>query len=132
MRATMNHVELHVSKPDETIPFYKELLGYFEWQVVSEWPGAAGISDGNVSLWFFGTPEAHREHAFNRDATGISHIGLRVGSREDVDRFVSEYLQPHGIEPQFDTPRAREDFGPTYYQVMFVDPEGLAIEVFTP
>ena len=30
----------------------------------------------------------------------------------------------------FETPRARPDFSQTYYQVMFVDPEGLAIEVY--
>ena len=39
-------------------------------------------------------------------------------------------VQSNGIEAQFETPRARTDFGPSYYQVMFVDPEGLAVEVF--
>jgi hypothetical protein len=131
MKGTLDHAEVHVSKPGETIPFYRELLGYFEWEVVSEWPGALGISDGKTSLWFFQTPDAHQQHTFERDATGLSHLGVRLASRDEVDAFVSEYLQPHGIEPQFDTPRARDDFGPTYYQVMFLDPEGLAIEVFT-
>ncbi|MDA0364953.1 MAG: hypothetical protein O2843_03680 [Chloroflexi bacterium] len=41
-----------------------------------------------------------------------------------------EYMEPHGIAPQFETPRARSDFGGKYYQVMFVDPEGLALEVY--
>ncbi|MCK9496134.1 MAG: VOC family protein [Dehalococcoidia bacterium] len=131
MKGTLNHVEVHVSKPDETIPFYRELLLHLGWQVVSEWPGGLGVSDGNASLWFFPTPEELRAAGFNRDATGMAHIGIRVDSREEVDAFVSDYLQPHGLAPQFETPRAREDFGPTYYQVMFVDPEGLAIEVFT-
>jgi catechol 2,3-dioxygenase-like lactoylglutathione lyase family enzyme len=131
MKGTVNHLEIHVSKPDETIPFYKDLLTYFEWQVVSEWPGGLGIGDGTVSLWFFPTPEEHQQPAFERDATGMSHFGIRVESRDDVETFVRDYLGPRGIAPQFDTPRAREDFGPTYYQVMFVDPEGLAIEVFT-
>jgi hypothetical protein len=40
-------------------------------------------------------------------------------------------MKPKGIEAQFETPRAREEFSPNYYQVMFVDPEGLAVEVFT-
>ena len=131
MKSALDHLEVHVSRPDDTIPFYRGLLEYLEWKVVSEWPGGLGISDGHASLWFFATPEAHRQHDFDRDATGVSHLGLRLASREDVDTFVREYLQVHGIEPQFDTPRAREDFGPTYYQVMFLDPEGLAIEVFT-
>ena len=132
MRGTANHFELHASKPEETFQFYKDLLGYLEWQVVAEWPGAVGLSDGSVSLWLFATSEEHQAQPFNRDATGLSHMGIKVDSREDVETFVREYLEPRGITPQFETPRAREDFGPTYYQVMFVDPEGLAIEVFAP
>jgi catechol 2,3-dioxygenase-like lactoylglutathione lyase family enzyme len=130
VKGRANHFEIHVSKPDETIPFYKDLLGYFEWKTLSEWPGGLGIGGDGVSFWLFATPEEHRKHAFDRDATGLSHIGIHVDSAEAVDTFVREFMQPRGIQPQFDTPRARTDFGPTYYQVMFVDPEGLAIEVF--
>jgi hypothetical protein len=43
---------------------------------------------------------------------------------------VREFMQPRNIEPQFETPQARPDFRESYYQVMFVDPEGLAVEVF--
>lgn len=130
MKGTANHLELHVSKPDVTLAFYKALLGYFEWQIAGEWPGGLGMSDGSVSLWFFATPEGHERAEFDRDATGLSHLGIHVESAEAVDTFVREYLQPNGIEPQFETPRARPDFNERYYQVMFVDPEGLAIEVF--
>lgn len=131
MKGVANHLELHVTNPDVTIPFYRDLLTYLEWTVVSERPGMLGIGDGNLSLWFYGTPDEHREHAFDRDATGLSHLGIRVDSAEAVDSFVREYMRPKGIEPQFDTPRARPDFGSGYYQVMFVDPDGLAIEVYT-
>jgi len=130
VKGRANHVELHIAKPDETIPFYKDLLGYFEWPIMAEWPGGLGMGDNNFSLWFLTTPEEYAKTPFNRDGNGISHFGIHVQSRQDVDTFVTEYLQPHGIRPQFGTPRAREDFGPDYYQVMFVDPEGLAIEVY--
>jgi len=46
---------------------------------------------------------------------------------------VREYMQPRGIKAEFETPRARPEFNllsGAYYQVMFVDPEGLAVEVF--
>ena len=97
---------------------------------MAEWPGGLGIGDGNVSLWFFPTPDDHRQHDFDRDSTGLSHYGIHVDNKEAVDTFVREYMQPHGIEPQFETPRAR-GLWRKYYQVMFVDPEGLAVEVFT-
>jgi len=131
VKGTARHFELHVAKPDETIPFYKELLGYFEWNVLGEWPGGLGMGDdNNVSLWFMATPDDHRQHPFDRDATGLSHFAIWVDGQEAVDTFVREYMQPHGIAAQFETPRARADFGGSYYQVMFVDPEGLAIEVY--
>ena len=130
MKGSLNHLEMHASQPDVTIPFYKDLLSFFEWQVVAEWPGGLGIGDGNCSLWFFATPEEHVESGFNREATGLSHFGIKVDSKDAVDTFYNDYMQSKGIEAQFETPRARTDFGPSYYQVMFVDPEGLAVEVF--
>ncbi|MDA0364954.1 MAG: hypothetical protein O2843_03685 [Chloroflexi bacterium] len=45
VKGKAHHFELHMSKPDETIPFYKDLLGYFEWKVLSEWPGGLGIGE---------------------------------------------------------------------------------------
>ena len=92
-----------------------------------------GVGDGNVSFWFFATQDDHRQHPFDRDATGLNHIGIHVDSKEAVDAFVREYMQPRGIKAEFETPRARPEFNllsGAYYQVMFVDPEGLAVEVF--
>ena len=90
MKGKANHFEIHVAKPDETVPFYRELLQYFEWNVLDEWPGGLGISDGGVSLWLMTTPAEHANNAFDRDATGLSHFGIHLGSREGVDTFVEE------------------------------------------
>lgn len=131
MKGTFNHIEFRTSKAAETFPFYKDLLTHLEWEVVAEWPGAMGLSDGSVSLWFFETIEEHQQAGFNRDAAGVAHFGIHLASRADVEAFTAEYLEPHGIAPILGTPQARDDFGPTYFQVMFEDPEGLLIEVFT-
>ena len=131
MKGSLNHIELHTATPDVTIPFYKELLSHFEWNVVAEFPNGLGMSDGNASLWFFPTPDDLKASGFNRDATGISHFGVKLSSRPEVEAFYNDYMKPKGIVATLDTPKAREDFGPNYYQVMFVDPEGLLIEVFT-
>src|SRR5262245_59864781 len=130
MKGSVNHFEIHVARPDVTIPFYKELLGYFEWQVLAEWPGGLGIGDGNVSLWFFGTEAGRPAQPYDRDGVGLGHFGIHVESAEAVRTFVSEFMEPRAIAPQFDTPRARPDFRESYFQVMFLDPEGLAVEVF--
>jgi catechol 2,3-dioxygenase-like lactoylglutathione lyase family enzyme len=131
VKGSLNHIELHSADIDATKVFYKEMLGFFDWKVQMEFPGGFGMADGNgTSLWWFATQDPHKATALNRDATGIGHIGIHVDSREDVDAFYNDYMTPKGIEAQFDTPRAREEWG-KYYQVMFVDPEGLAVEVFT-
>jgi catechol 2,3-dioxygenase-like lactoylglutathione lyase family enzyme len=132
MKGSLNHLEIHAANIDAAKAFYKDLLAYFEWSVVAEFPVGFGMADGNgTSLWWFATQDPHKAAKFNRDATGIGHIGIHVASKEDVETFYNDYMKPKGIEPQFDTPRARPDFGGSYYQVMFVDPEGLAVEVFT-
>jgi catechol 2,3-dioxygenase-like lactoylglutathione lyase family enzyme len=132
LKGSLNHVEIHAADIDAAKAFYKPLLAYFDWKVMAEFPVGFGMADGNgTSLWWFSTQDAHKAAKFNRDATGIGHVGIHVDSKADVDTFYNEYMKPNGIEAQFETPRARADFGGSYYQVMFVDPEGLAVEVFT-
>jgi catechol 2,3-dioxygenase-like lactoylglutathione lyase family enzyme len=129
VRGTFNHIQYNVSKPEATFSFYRDLLAYFEMKTLYDGDGMLGVGDGSVSIWVMPTADETRGEVFNRDANGLNHLGIHVDSKEDVDKFYSEFLKPRGIAPAFETPRARPDFG-DYYQVMFVDPEGLAIEVF--
>src|SRR4051794_34675460 len=105
---TLNHIELRCARPNATIPFYKDFLSYFDWQVIAEFDGGIGMGDGNTSLWFFPPPEENRQHEFDRESTGIRHFGIHVHSKEDVDKFYQQFMQPRGVEAQFETPRARE------------------------
>ena len=89
--------------------------------MAAEFPNGLGMSDGSASLWFFPTPDELKASGFNRDATGISHFGVHVTSKADVDAFHNDYMKPKGIEAVLNTPQARADFGPNYYQVMFVE-----------
>lgn len=126
MKGTFNHVQFNVASPSTSLPFYKDLLTYLEMQVMVDEPDFLGVSDGQTSFWFL---PAEKDHIYDRDAAGINHIGIAVRSKDDVDAFSRGFMKPRGIEPQWETPRSRPDFG-NYYQVMFEDPEGLAIEVF--
>jgi len=130
VKGTFDHIQYNVANPEKTVTFYRELLGYFEMNTLYEGDGVIGAGDGNTSLWVMPTDDDKKAAAFNRDASGLNHVGIHVASKDDVERFQSEFMTPRGIKAEFDTPRARPDFGETYYQVMFVDPEGLAIEVF--
>jgi catechol 2,3-dioxygenase-like lactoylglutathione lyase family enzyme len=130
VKGVFEHIQYNVSKPAETQSFYRDLLAYFEMQTLHDGDGMLGMSDGHIGIWLLPTPEASRALGLNRDAGGLNHIGIHVDSAADVDRFETEFMKPRGIQAAFETPRARPEFGPTYYQVMFVDPDGVAIEVF--
>jgi len=125
MKGSFQHVQFNMANAG-SLQFYKDLMAFLEMKAIVEGEGFAGFSDGHTSFWFFPATAAHPYH---RDGAGMNHLGLAVGSNEDVDRFLREFMQPRGIEAKWETPRFRSEFG-NYYQVMFEDPEGLAIEVF--
>lgn len=133
MPVSLNHLQFNVGKPGTSLGFYKDMFSALGFDIVAEhgppWE-MVGVSDGHASYYFYRTDEDKRDIPYNRDGTGLNHIGMRVESKEDVDRFIEEFMMPRGIAPEWGTPRVREDFGGNYYQVMFADPEGLAIEVF--
>jgi catechol 2,3-dioxygenase-like lactoylglutathione lyase family enzyme len=128
-KGRLNHIQLNVGG-EQSIQFYRDLLGYFEYKSLLDLGHFCGLSDGSVSVW---VGEAPDKPDYNRDSIGLNHFGLHVDSSSDVDAFVSEFLQPRGVQPILDSPRHRPDFRPSpgdYYQVLFTDPDGLLIEVY--
>ena len=133
MPLALDHLQFNVGKPATSLGFYKDMFTFLGFDIVAEHGPPyelVGVSDGHTTYYFYRTDEDKRDHAYNRDGTGLNHIGLLVDSKADVDRFIEEFMKQRGIAPQWGTPRSREDYGGNYYQVMFADPEGLAIEVF--
>jgi len=129
VKASFEHVGLNVSGQN-TMTFYKEMLGFLELSVVAEGEGWAGLSDGKLSIWI--TP-AQVQQKYNRDAVGLNHLGLHLGSVAEVDQFAAEFLKPHGVRPILDSPRilpGSESRPGVYYQALFTDPDGQLIEVF--
>jgi hypothetical protein len=94
LKARAAHAELYVANPDQNDP----VLSGFTWTTglgrAARSDGMLGMGDGKVSVRFFPTDESQRAQAFNRDATGIGHLGLYVDSAELVDEFVREYMEP--------------------------------------
>ena len=129
MKAMLQHLQYNAAG-DETTRFYRELAAYFEMETLYDGGAMLGVTDGSFGLWVLPAFEDHKSSIYDRDGAGLNHIGFKVESQAQVDQFVGEFMQAHGIAPAFDTPKQCSDFGPTYYQVMFVDPQGLAIEVF--
>ena len=129
MKGMLQHIQYNAAE-ESTTQFYRDFAAFFEMETVYDGGTMIGVTDGAIAFWVLPAFDDHKESIYDRDGAGLNHIGIKVENAADVNTFISDFLQPHGIAPAFDTPKQREDFGPTYYQVMFVDPQGLAIEVF--
>ena len=63
MKASVYHVQLNVTDATVSLPFYRDLLGYFEYRVVMGAPDLLGMSNGTTDFWILpAAPEPSRLH----------------------------------------------------------------------
>jgi len=129
VKASLYHVQVNVSKPARSFPFYRTLLTYLEFRRVHEDAQSLGFSDGTVDVWLLEAEEQHAGFGFHRKRTGLNHLAFRVDSRGAVERFAREFLEPRGLRPLYGTPREFPEYAPGYYAVFFEDPDRLKLEV---
>lgn len=131
-RGFVSHLDLNVSDPSVSIPFYEVLLtglGY-EWIDLAEPDRACWRLIGDDGARFEieirpprGMPASSR-HV--RDDPGIDHLAFHASSRADVDA-IFELLTERG--DVVDEPPRFYDYSPGYYAVGFDDPDGIRLEV---
>ena len=129
MKARLYHVQVNLRDAAVSLPFWKALLGYLEYQLVHEERDVAGYSNGTTDLWLMATDPAHAGAGFHRKRAGVNHMAFRVERREDVDRFCREFLDTRGVPTLYDTPRDFPEYSPGYYAVFFEDPDRIKLEV---
>ena len=129
MRASVYHVQLNVADAKVSVPFYRELLGYFEYRVLMDADDLVGMSNGTVDFWIVQTPAERVAAGFHRKDSGLNHVAFRVGGREDVDRFGDEFLKVRGMAALYGGPREYPEYRTGYYAVFFEDPDRLKLEV---
>jgi catechol 2,3-dioxygenase-like lactoylglutathione lyase family enzyme len=62
-------------------------------------------------------------------AWGLNHIAFHAESKESVDRFYREHLQPKKIPVLYGGPKEYPDYSKGYYAVYFEDPDRLKLEL---
>ena len=129
MKASVYHVQLNVADAKVSGPFYRELLGYFEYRVTLGADDILGMSNGTTDFWIIQAPAERVAAGFHRKDPGLNHVAFRVGGREDVDRFRDEFLKARGIAALYGGPREYPEYRPGYYAVFFEDPDRLKLEV---
>ncbi len=143
-RGFVNHLDLNVSDPAASIPFYARVLEYLGYtrQWVDPPDGRADLDacerSDRCAWWlrdaagfYFGIEvrppaEPSPRDTHERYSPGIDHLALHADDRADVDRLY-DILIAAGILVA--DPPAEYDYEPGYYAVAFDDPDGIRLEV---
>ncbi|HET7099284.1 MAG TPA: VOC family protein [Patescibacteria group bacterium] len=129
MKSFVYHFQINVADKNISFPFYKELLGYLDYEVMFEDEKVLGLGNGNTDLWLVQTDKKFVGNKFHRKNTGVNHISFGLESKENVDKFVNEFLKPKGVKFLYETPKEFPEYGKGYYAVYFEDPDRIKLEV---
>ena len=124
----IDHIGINV--PEDSFEFWQGLLRHLGTSL--ELDGNhfdARVGEGTF-LCVTATKEPYAASGCHRRHTGLSHLALRLPTREMVAAVVPEFLEPRGIEPLYGGPRDY-DYAPGYFAVYFEDPSRLKIEIMT-
>jgi glyoxylase I family protein len=136
-RGQMHHLDLTVSDPAASRPFYETFLGHMGYVV------GKVHADGYVEFDFSGdsfmsvglapSRGEHAKRAPDRYSPGLHHAAWAAASRDDVDAMHAKMtaIGASVLDAPADYPKYNGGRG--YYAVFFADPDGLKIEyVWTP
>lgn len=129
MKSFVYHIQINVTDRDKSFTFYKDFLGYFGYKVTYEGKEDLGTSNGTTDIWLMETPGKHKEKGYHRKRTGLNHVAFGVSSKEEVDKFIEQFLKPRKIKPLYDSPRHYPEYEEGYYAVFFEDPDRIKLEV---
>lgn len=127
MKAKIGHIGINLSSVDN-LQFWKELLQYLGFSIKDDGTHFDATSDG-CYLCVSITEQKYQQDGFHRKRTGLNHIALQVQAAEQVNIFVSEFLEPKGITPLYDGAKPYPEYAPGYYAVFFEDLDRVKVEV---
>lgn len=129
MKARVYHLQLNVSDKNVSFPFYKDLLEYFDYKVISSGKSWLGLSNSTTDFWLIPAPAKYKTPKFHRKHTGLNHLAFMVSSKAAVDKFTYEFLKPRKISTLYYTPKLFPEYTSDYYAVFFEDPDRIKLEV---
>jgi catechol 2,3-dioxygenase-like lactoylglutathione lyase family enzyme len=129
VKASVYHLQINVRDAAASVPFYRALLGYFEYREVMATADLLGMSNGTTDFWIVGTPPERAATQPHRKNPGLNHVAFRVAARADVDRFHDDFLKPRAVPVLYGGPRDYPEYRPGYYATFFEDPDRLKLEV---
>ena len=129
MKTSLYHIQLNVSNPKVSLPFYKKLFSYFEYKIIDESENHIAASNGTTDFWIIATNIKYSGLKFHRKSTGLNHISFKVSSKEEVDAFVKNFLKENKIKQLYGEAKEFPEYKTGYYAVYFEDPDRIKLEV---
>ena len=130
MKSFLDHITINISNPKLSLPFYKDLLQYFDYQIIRDREDCvAGRKAGSPDLWISATEEKYLSSGFHRKNTGINHFAFHVSGKKEVDRFYNEFLKERNVKHLYSSPKNFPEYTKDYYAVYFEDPDRIKLEV---
>lgn len=122
----LSHLEINVSDYKKSIRFYDMILRPLGWERLVCLAESTSYCDGFLKLILSPMDPEYKSAGFHRKRIGLNHIALYSDSKDGVDRFYQNVLQPNGVQSLYQEGPAGDD---TYYSVLFEDPDRMKIEV---
>jgi glyoxylase I family protein len=134
IRGTLSHLDLTITDPDRSIPFYDAVLPLLGYRRVPVEPGTTAvacwsIADAAQSVFSIALEHARgagKRRQYDRYAPGLHHLAFQVDSRADVDQLYAQ-LVARGVTIL--DPPAEYSYTPGYYAMSCQAPDGVVLEV---
>ena len=130
MRGFVNHIDLTVSDPQRSRPFYERVLSFMGYRCIADHDRGYDFDlltpQGFTSIGIVRATGANAGRKHDRYSPGLHHLAWTADVRDDVDRLYQVLLEIGATI--LDAPAEYPKYGPGYYAVFFADPDGLKLE----
>jgi catechol 2,3-dioxygenase-like lactoylglutathione lyase family enzyme len=120
----IDHLSIRVSDYEKSKAFYSKLFTFLGFDILDEYEGAMGWTNGNTRFWIGLADAAGRKHKHRIGEVGFHHYAFQLRNRKDVDdlqAFLTDDLHAKIVDPA-------GEYYEDYYAVFFLDPDGLKLE----
>jgi catechol 2,3-dioxygenase-like lactoylglutathione lyase family enzyme len=129
-RGLLHHVSLEISDVVRAQFFYDRFLVPLGFKRFVAADAYLGYTDGGLTLWLLKSPKPriHRHPPSGEEEVIAEHLAFRVPSAGAV-REREQALAREEIYPLF-AGEEHPEFRPGYFSATWVDPDGIALEIY--